>query len=87
LMAAEIKQKRIQQLRAYSKWKWHVDEVFVKINGERHYLWRAVDAEGEVLESVVTKRRNKDAALKMLKIGLSFNHFKIELDWGYCGWQ
>ena len=67
LMAAEIKQKRIQQLRAYSKWKWHVDEVFVKINGERHYLWRAVDAEGEVLESVVTKRRNKDAALKMLK--------------------
>ena len=67
LMAAEIKQKRIQQLRAYSKWKWHVDEVFVKINGERHYLWRAVDVEGEVLESVVTKRRNKDAALKMLK--------------------
>jgi len=67
LMAAEIKQKRIQQLRAYSKWKWHVDEVFVKINGERHYLWRAVDAEGEVLESVVTKRRNKDASLKMLK--------------------
>jgi putative transposase len=36
-----------------------VDEVFVKINGERHYLWRAVDHEGEVLESVVTKRRNK----------------------------
>jgi putative transposase len=66
-MAAEIKQKRIQLLRAYSKWKWHVDEVFVKINGERHCLWRAVDAEGEVLESVVTKRRNKDAALKMLK--------------------
>jgi len=32
-----------------------------------HYLWRAVDAEGEVLESVVTKRRNKDAALKLLK--------------------
>jgi putative transposase len=44
-----------------------LDEVFVKINGERHCLWRAVDAEGEVLESVVTKRRNKDAALKMLK--------------------
>jgi len=67
LMAAGIKQKRIQQLRAYSKWKWHMDEVFVKLNGERHYLRRAVDAEGEVLESVVTKRRNKDAALKILK--------------------
>ena len=47
LMAAEIKQKRIQQLRTYSKWKWHIDEVFVKIKGDRHYLWRAVDAEGE----------------------------------------
>ena len=44
-----------------------MDEVFVKINGECRYLWRAVDAEGEVLENVVTKRRNKDAALKMLK--------------------
>ena len=67
LMAVEIKQKRIQQLRTYSKWKWHIDEVFVKIKGDRHYLWGAVDAEGEVLESVVTKRRNKHAALKLLK--------------------
>ncbi len=50
LMAAEIKQKRMQQLSTYSKWKWHIDEVFVKIKGDRHYLWRAVDAEGEVLE-------------------------------------
>ena len=39
----------------------------MKINGERHYLWRAVDHEGEVLESVVTKRRNRNAALKMLR--------------------
>ena len=30
-----------------SRWRWHLDEVFVKINGERHYLWRAVDHEGE----------------------------------------
>ncbi|MEQ9386902.1 IS6 family transposase, partial [Marinovum algicola] len=67
LFASEIRRKRVQQLRAYSKWLWHVDEVFVKINGERHYLWRAVDHEGEVLESVVTKRRNKQAALKMLR--------------------
>jgi putative transposase len=40
---------------------------FVKINGERHYLWRAVDHEGEVLESYVTKRRDKAAALKFMK--------------------
>jgi putative transposase len=39
----------------------------VKINGERHYLWRAVDHEGEVLESFVTKTRGKKAALKFLK--------------------
>ncbi|MDW4547742.1 DDE-type integrase/transposase/recombinase [Defluviimonas sp. D31] len=41
--------------------------MFVKINGERHYLWRAVDHEGEVLESFVTKTRDKKAALKFLK--------------------
>ena len=41
--------------------------MFVKINGERHYLWRAVDHEGEVLESFVTKARDKKAALKFLK--------------------
>ncbi len=67
VFAAEIRRKRVQQLRAFSKWKWHVDEVFVKVNGKRHYLWRAVDHEGEVLEAVVTKLRNKAAALKFLK--------------------
>ena len=67
MFAAEIRRKRVQQLRAFSKFKWHVDEVFVKVNGKRHYLWRAVDHEGEVLEAVVTKRRNKAAALKFLK--------------------
>lgn len=67
MFASEIRRRRVQQLRAFSRWQWHVDEVFVKINGERHYLWRAVDHEGEVLESVVTKRRIKRAALKMLR--------------------
>ena len=67
MFASEIRRKRVQQLRAYSKWRWHVDEVFVKINGRRHYLWRAVDHEGEVMGAVVTKRRNKRAALKFLK--------------------
>ncbi len=66
ILAAEIRRKRVQHLRAFSKWKWHVDEVFVKVNGKRHYLWRAVDHEGEVLEAIVTKRRNKAAALKFL---------------------
>jgi putative transposase len=44
-----------------------LDEVFVKVNGRLCYLWRAVDHEGEVLEAVVTAKRNKAAALKLLK--------------------
>jgi len=67
LFAAEIRKKRVSQMRAYSNWQWHLDEVFVKINGETHYLWRAVDHEGEVLESFVTKRRDRKAALKFLR--------------------
>jgi putative transposase len=65
--AAEILKKRVSQMRAYSNWQWHLDEVFVKINGETHYLWRGVDNEGEVLESFVTKRRDRKAALKFLR--------------------
>ena len=48
-------------------WRWHLNEVFVKINGERHYLWRAVDHEGEVLEGFVTKTRDKTSALQFLR--------------------
>ena len=67
LFAAEIRRKRIQKMRAHSNWQWHLDEVFVKINGDTHYLWRAVDHEGEVLESFVTKCRDRNAALKFLR--------------------
>lgn len=66
MFASEIKKRRIHGFRS-SRWKWHLDEVFVKINGETHYLWRAVDHEGEVLESFVTKRRDRKAALKFLR--------------------
>jgi putative transposase len=47
MFAAAIRKRRFQN-RSYSKRRWHVDEVFVRINGETHYLWRAVDHEGEV---------------------------------------
>ena len=67
MFAAEIRRRRIDRMRGFSNWRWHVDEMFVKVNGERHYLWRAVDHEGEVLEAVVTKRRSKRTALKFLK--------------------
>ena len=66
MFAAEIRKRRIHH-RFYSNWRWHLDEVFVRINGETHYLWRAVDHEGEVLEVFVTKRRDRRAALKFLK--------------------
>ena len=49
------------------RWRCHLDEVFVKINGKLRYLWRAVDHEGEVLETVVTAKRDKAVALKFLK--------------------
>ncbi len=66
MFAAEIRKRRVHHS-SYSQWRWHLDEVFVKINGETHYLWRAVDHEGEVLEVFATKRRDRRAALKFLK--------------------
>ena len=42
MFAAEIRKRRVQN-GSYSRWRWHMDEVFVRINGETHYLWRAVD--------------------------------------------
>jgi len=70
MFASEIRRRRVQGLRSASRWRWHLDEMFVKINGEMHYLWRAVDHEGEVLESFVTKTRDKAAALKFLRKAL-----------------
>ena len=49
LFAAAIRRRRVHH-RSYSLWRWHLDEMLVKINGERHYLWPAVDHEGEGLE-------------------------------------
>ena len=66
MFASEIRKRRIEGMKS-SRWRWHLDEMFVKINGEQHYLWRAVDHEGEILESFVTKARDKKAALKFLK--------------------
>ena len=66
MFAREIRNRWVHH-HAYSNWCWHLDEVFVKINGETHYLWRAVVHEGEVLESFITKRRHRRAALAFLK--------------------
>ena len=54
-------------MRTHIQWRWHLDEVFVRINGQTYYLWRAVDHEGEVLEVFVTKKRDCKAALRFLR--------------------
>jgi putative transposase len=67
MFAADLRRKWVDRMRGRKHWRWHLDEVFVKINDVTHYLWRAVDHEGEVLESVVTKTRDRKAAPKLLK--------------------
>lgn len=59
--------QRIRRRRPRPDDRWHLDEVFVSIEGKQMYLWRAVDAEGEVLDVLVQKRRNKRAALKLIR--------------------
>ncbi len=66
MFAGEIRKRRVRH-RSFSRWRWHLDEVFVRINGETHYLWRAVDHEGEVFEVFATKRRDRKAALKFIR--------------------
>ena len=67
MFAAQIRNKGVEAMRAHRHWQWHLDEIYVRINGLTHYLWRAVDNEGEVLESVATKTRDRKTALKFLK--------------------
>src|SRR6202142_2382002 len=47
--------------------RWHLDEVFIPINGRQLYVWRAVDSEGEVLDILVQPRRDRKAALKLMR--------------------
>ena len=77
MFASDIRRQRASRMKGFRHWRWHLDEIFVKINGETHYLWRAVDHEGEVLESYVTKKRDKFAALRFLKKALR-GHGKAE---------
>jgi len=54
MLAAVIRRQRVSRMRGFRHWRWHHDEVFAKISGERHVLWRAVDHEGDVLKSLIT---------------------------------
>ena len=70
MFAGDIRRQRVSRMRGFRHWRWHLDEMYVKLNGEMVYLWRAVDHEGEVLESYVTKTRDKAAALTFMKKAL-----------------
>ncbi|WP_428027999.1 IS6 family transposase [Altererythrobacter sp.] len=70
MFAADIRRQRVSRMRGFRQWRWHLDEMYVKLNGEMVYLWRAVDHEGEVLESYVTEKRDKSAALTFMKKAL-----------------
>jgi transposase-like protein len=62
MIAAELRRRRPKPHPT-----WHLDEVYLKIDGRMAYLWRAVDAEGEVLDVLVQSKRNKRAALKLMR--------------------
>lgn len=59
--------RNIRRSRGRADSVWHLDEMVVRINGVRMFMWRAVDKEGEVLDVLIQKRRNKEAALKLLR--------------------
>jgi putative transposase len=62
MIAADLRRRRPKPCTT-----WHLDEVYLKISGRMVYLWRAVDAEGEVLDVLVQSKRNKHAALKLMR--------------------
>ena len=55
MFAGEVRRQRVNRMRGFRHWKWHFDEMFVKINSETYDLRRAIDHEGGILESYVTK--------------------------------
>jgi putative transposase len=68
---SDVRRQRVSRMRGFRHWRWHLDEMYVKPSGEMVYLWRAVDHEGELLESYVTRTRDKDAALTFMKKALT----------------
>ncbi|MXO58444.1 IS6 family transposase [Altererythrobacter salegens] len=67
LFATDIRRQRVSRMRDFRQWRWHLDEMSVKFGGEMVYLWPAVDREGEILESCVTKTRHNTALAFMKK--------------------
>src|SRR3981081_3796827 len=71
--------RRLRQSRPRPTDRWHLDEMVVRIAGRQMYLWRAVDHEGEVLDMLVQRRRDKRAALRLMRKLLRKQGFAPEL--------
>jgi len=72
IFSADVKRCRVKAIRVHTQWRWHVDEIYVKNDGEIHYLWRAVDHEGEVLKAFVSKLRDRRAALMFVRNAMTY---------------
>src|SRR5260370_10630648 len=59
--------RELRRRPSYPTSQWHLDEIAVMISGKQFWLWRAVDSEGEVLDLLVQRRRNKAAAIKLMR--------------------
>ncbi|WP_126174475.1 IS6 family transposase [Altericroceibacterium xinjiangense] len=77
LFAADFRRQRINRMRGFRHERWHLDEMYVRLKGELVDLWRAVDREGEVLESYVTKSRDKAAAQRFIRRAMKW-HGRVE---------
>jgi hypothetical protein len=79
--------RRLRHHRPRASGQWHLDEMVIRIHGEQMYLWRAVDHEGEILDMLVQRRRDKRAAVKLMRKLLKGHGFApavIVTD--MCGW-
>jgi putative transposase len=67
MFAGDIRRQRVNRMRSFHHFRWHLDKMYVKLNGEMVYLWRAVDHEGEIVESYITRTMDKGAALTFIE--------------------
>ena len=86
LFAGDIRRQRVSSMRRFRQWRWHLDEMYVKMSGEMRYLWRAVDHEGEILESFFTRERDKAATLHRRSAFLQASHDRTREQRQAGGW-
>ena len=70
MFAGEVRRQRVSAMRGFRHWRWHLDEMYVKLKGEMVYLWRAVVNEGEILESYITEHAGQRRSAALHEAGL-----------------